>query len=60
MYHLPNDPDILVSSINFLLRDEIFKDLDAICDNYGIARADLEAKLARSGYHFRPELNCFK
>jgi hypothetical protein len=60
MDHLPKDPDILASTINFLLRDEEFDTLDEICYCYNVPRPELEANLARAGYRYDPVHKCFK
>ncbi len=43
---------MLVSAINFLLRDEEFDDLDQICYHYHIVRADLEQRMAAAGFQY--------
>lgn len=43
---------MLVSSINFLLRDEEFENLDQICWCYDIERSELERILASEGYFY--------
>lgn len=58
MDHLPlNDIPMLVSSINFLLRDEEFENLDQICYCYGVERSELDRILAAGGYSYRPTQN---
>lgn len=58
MEHLPeNDIPMLVSAINFLLRDEIYDNLDEICYHYNVDREELEKKLAADGYHYDREQN---
>lgn len=53
MDHLPlNDIPMLVSSINFLLRDEEFENLDQICWCYGIERSEMDRILASEGYFY--------
>ena len=53
MDHLPlNDIPMLVSSINFLLRDEEFENLDQICWCYGIERSEMDRILACEGYFY--------
>ena len=49
MDNLPKDPNILLSYINTKLRDD-YTSLDALCDDLGVNRADLEAALARGGF----------
>lgn len=50
---------MLVSSINFLLRDEEFEDLDRICEFYNEDRQELEARLKAAGYLYSEELKKF-
>ncbi len=58
MDHLPlNDVPMLVSTINFLLRDQEFDNLDQICDNFGVARSELDAILKSGGYAYSEALN---
>ena len=53
MDHLPlNDTPMLVSAINFLLRDEEFDTLDEICFHFNINRDELEQKLANEGFQY--------
>lgn len=52
MERLPNDPYMLVSAINFLLRDGICSDLDKVCYDYGVERTALEAKLREYGFEY--------
>ena len=53
MDHLPlDDIPMLVSSINFLLRDEEFDNLDQICFCYGIERSELDRILASADYRY--------
>lgn len=44
-----NDVPMLVSAINFLLRDHEFETLDEICNHFNVNRAALEAKMATQG-----------
>lgn len=47
MYHLPlNDIPMLVSTINFLLRDEEFDNLDQICNCFNVDRGEMDRLLA--------------
>lgn len=53
MDHLPlSNIPMLVSSINFLLRDREFEDLDEICNYYNVQRATLESLLQENGYEY--------
>lgn len=56
---LPNDPAMLLSVANTLLRDR-YPDLDALCDGEEISRAALERILGSIGYIYRPEQNQFR
>lgn len=48
---------MLVSCINFLLRDEEFESLDQICFCFGVERKEMDRILASCGYAYRPEQN---
>jgi Zn-dependent peptidase ImmA (M78 family) len=51
MDHLPvNDIPMLVSAINFLLRDEEFDNLDQICYHFNVDRKALERKMSTQGF----------
>lgn len=53
MDHLPlNDIPMLVSSINFLLRDEEFDNLDQICNCFNVEREQIDALLASQGFAY--------
>ena len=61
MDHLPlNDIPMLVSSINFLLRDEEFENLDQICYCFDVERSEMDRILATQGYRYLEQLNCVK
>ena len=58
MDHLPlGDIPILVSSINFLLRDEEFDNLDQICYCFGVERDEMDRLLASEGYVYQEKYN---
>ena len=58
MDHLPlNDIPMLVSCINFLLRDEEFENLDQICFCFGVEREEMDRILASGGYAYCPKQN---
>jgi len=58
MDHLPlSDIPMLVSSINFLLRDEIFDNLDQICNCYGVEREEMDRLLESGGYRYDEKHN---
>lgn len=46
---------MLVSAINFLLRDMEFDTLDEICYAYNVDRKSLEDRLAKAGYAYSEE-----
>ncbi len=50
MDYLPNDPEILVSSINMLLRDDEFDSLESLCYNFNREPEDIKEYLRKSGY----------
>lgn len=58
MEHLPiNDIPMLVSAINFLLRDNEFDNLDQICYHFNVDRRELEARLATMNFHYDEKQN---
>ncbi len=58
MNHLPlSDAAMLASSINFLLRDREFENLDDICSYFEVDRAEVEAILKSAGYSYDPAGN---
>lgn len=57
--NLPQDPAILLSYINTMLRDK-YVDLDHLCEDYNISKTELTEKLMAIGYEYSEKLNCFK
>lgn len=58
MDHLPlGDIPMLVSCINFLLRDEEFENLDQICYCFGVEREKMDRILESGGYAYRDKYN---
>ncbi|MCQ2159614.1 MAG: DUF4250 domain-containing protein [Bacteroidales bacterium] len=57
MTRLPDDPMILASSINMMLRDGEYEDLDDICAAFDCDRPEIEAKLASVGLSYDASLN---
>lgn len=54
MDQLPlSDIPMLVSTINFLLRDGIFDNLDQICYCYNVEREEMNRLLASAGYTYK-------
>lgn len=57
MTRLPDDPMILASSINMMLRDGEYEDLDDICAAFDSDRTEIEARLASVGMSYDASLN---
>lgn len=55
---LPNDPMMLLSTVNMYLRDR-YSSLDELCDDLDISRSELEKKLKNAGFEYSPENNKF-
>lgn len=58
MDRLPEDPMILFSAVNMLLRDN-YSSLDELCDDMNVDRAALEKKLAAAGFEYNAKQNKF-
>ncbi|MBD8930305.1 MAG: DUF4250 domain-containing protein [Clostridiales bacterium] len=56
---LPNDPIILLSVVNTKLRD-CYSSLDALCDDLGENREEIESKLKAVGFEYDEASNSFK
>lgn len=56
---LPNDPIILLSVVNTKLRD-CYSSLDALCDDLGESREEIESKLKVVGFEYDEASNSFK
>lgn len=59
MDKLPEDPAILLSFINTMLRDK-YKNLNELCDDCNINESKISEKLGLLGYIYSPEQNQFK
>lgn len=55
---IPNDPVMLLSFVNLKLRD-FYADLDALCEDLDVSKAELEEKLARIDYRYDKDKNQF-
>ncbi len=55
---LPNDPVMLMSTVNMYLRDR-YASLDELCAALDIDRAGLEKKLLSAGFEYSTEHNKF-
>lgn len=58
--YLPQEPDILVSTINMLLRDHEFDSLEDICSYYGKDTHTLIDYLRAAGFTFDETAQTFK
>ena len=56
---LPNDPIILLSVVNTKQRD-CYSSLDALCDDLGESREEIESKLKAVGFEYDEASNSFK
>jgi len=50
MDHLPQDPAILLSSVNMLLRDEEYDSLESLCYAFGKEPQEIKNSLLEAGY----------
>ncbi len=57
--NLPNDPVILLSVVNTLLRDK-YSDFHSLCDDYNVDENDVKNKLSAIGYNYNESQNQFK
>lgn len=55
---IPKDPVMLLSFVNLKLRD-FYSDLDALCEDLDVSKAELEEKLAGIDYRYDRERNQF-
>lgn len=60
MDYLPNDPAMLVSSVNMLLRDDEFETLEDLCSYYDRDVDELKRVLSDNGYVYSEEQRQFK
>ncbi|EHG15852.1 DUF4250 domain-containing protein [Prevotella histicola] len=60
MDKLPQDPAILVSSVNMLLRDEEFDSLESLCYNFNEDVDKLKAHLHDAGFVYSEEQHQFR
>ncbi len=54
--NLPNDPFILLSVVNTLLRDK-YSSLEELCDGENVSKEELEKKLNTINYYYNNESN---
>ncbi len=55
---MPRDPMMLMGFINMKLRD-YYPSLDALCDDMGVDRGELEGKMAEAGLEYNAAANKF-
>lgn len=55
---LPDDPFMLMSTVNMYLRDR-YPSLDELCADLDIDRKELEAKLSQAGFEYSEKNNKF-
>ena len=60
MDYLPQNPAILVSSINMLLRDEEFDSLESLSYNFNTEPEKIKAILREAGYVYSEEQEQFR
>jgi hypothetical protein len=60
MDKLPQDPFILVSSINMLLRDNEYDSLEALCEDFDKDINELKAYLGQYGFYYLEEIKQFR
>ena len=60
MDRLPNDPMMLISSINMLLRDEEYDSLESLCYNFNTEPEKIKAILLEAGYIYSEEQEQFR
>jgi len=60
MDYLPNDPMMLVSSVNMLLRDGEFDDLEGLCAYFDKDMEELNAVLLENGFVYNEEQRQFR
>ena len=60
MDYLPNDPMMLVSSVNMLLRDGEFDDLEGLCAYFDTDVEELKAVLLENGFVYNEEQKQFR
>ena len=57
-FMLPEHPAVLLSYVNTKLRDE-YASLDALCEDFGVDRGEIEVRLAAYGYCYNEAQNRF-
>ena len=60
MDQLPNNPYMLVSAVNMLLRDGEFDTLEDLCAYYGREPEEMKQMLKANGFEYNGEQKQFK
>ncbi len=60
MDHLPQDPAMLVSAVNMLLRDDEFDTLESLCYYFDREPAELQAALLAEGFEYNEQQRQFR
>lgn len=55
---LPNDPNMLLSYVNLKLRD-YYPNLEEMCDDMDVSKAEIEEKLQKIGLNYDSQRNQF-
>ncbi len=55
---MPQDPNMLLSFVNLKLRD-YYSNLDVMCDDMDLSKAEIEEKLQSIGYSYNEKSNQF-
>lgn len=58
-YKIPNDPYMLLSFVNMMLRDS-YDSLDEFCDANGADKDEITKKLEAAGFEYDAECNQFR
>ncbi|MCR4591634.1 MAG: DUF4250 domain-containing protein [Bacteroidaceae bacterium] len=60
MDNLPQDPFMLVSSINMMLRDNMYDSLESLCEYYDKDINELKEYLQQNGFDYLEEQKQFR
>ena len=60
MSELPNNPHMLVSAVNMLLRDDEFETLEDLCASFDRDPEEMKEFLLQNGYEYNVEQKQFK
>lgn len=60
METLPNNPIMLASAVNTMLRDGEYDSLEELCGRFDLEAESLKAKLAEAGYEYMESVKQFR